>query len=64
MELFKSPSKHMMTVSASKPSINPSRNKFDPSDLGSLINSPTVNLYKTSVKIKGGNFAKSNRMNN
>ena len=52
----------MMHPSMSKESIIP--RKMDASDLGSLINSPTVNLYKTSYKIKGGGFSKVTRMNN
>ena len=60
IEMFRSASKEQMQTNASKGSIVP----FNPSDLGSLINSPTTNLYKTSVKIKGGQFGKTSRMNN
>ena len=44
-------------------SLAPSRPAMDPSDLGGLINSPQVNLYKTSYYIKGGTVPKTIRKN-
>lgn len=36
---------------------------IEPTNLGSLINSPTVDLYKTTYHIKGGGIAKTGRTN-
>jgi hypothetical protein len=52
----------ILADSNSKESIEP--RTIDKSDLGSLINSPTVNLYKTSYKIKGGGIPRATRINN
>lgn len=52
---FKSPSKKSLALSPS--------GKIDPNNLGHLIHSPTIDIYKTTYNIKGGKFPQTTRKN-